>query len=324
VTTSRPGKVRRTEFASSDPAELREVIDRGFGSRLQLAVPRRSDWRATVNQLDAGYFTCTDTRLPADLTFTNDGHDDGFVIDTLLEGSISIDRGKTVSRYRTGDTFLGTGPGAHSTVRSRNARVQAITLPQSLLTAVAATASDCPQPSWEFSSPEPVGGGARWWRDTAQLVDGLLADSEAAAAPLVIGSAARLLAATALTVFPNTAVTEPASNDRRDARPQTVRRAVAFIDEHAHEDITVADIAAAASVTTRAVQLGFRRHLDTTPLDYLRRVRLDHAHRDLLAADPAGDSVTAIAYRWGFPSPSRFAARYRQAYGVPPGHTLRT
>ena len=202
--------------------------------------------------------------------------------------------------------------------------MQAITLPQSLLTAVAATASDRPRRSWEFSSPQPVSGRAQQWRDTAQLVDGLLADSEAAAAPLILGPAARLLAATALAVFPNTAITEPASNDRRDARPQTVRRAVAFIDEHAHEDITVADIAAAASVTTRAVQLAFRRHLDTTPLDYLRRVRLDHAHHDLLTADPAQDSVTAIAYRWGFPSPSRFAARYRQAYGVPPGHTLRT
>ena len=59
-----------------------------------------------------------------------------------------------------------------------------------------------------------------------------------------------------------------------------------FIEENAHADITVADIAAAASVTVRAIQLAFRRHLDTTPLEYLRRVRLGHAHRDLLAADP--------------------------------------
>src|SRR5215467_3228609 len=102
--------VVRTEFASSDPAELRAVIDQGFGSRLQLTVPRSRAWRATLNQVDAGHFTCTDTRLPADLTFTNDGHDDGIVVDTLLEGSISIDRGKSVSRFGPGDTFLGTGP----------------------------------------------------------------------------------------------------------------------------------------------------------------------------------------------------------------------
>ncbi|MBV9205948.1 MAG: helix-turn-helix transcriptional regulator [Actinobacteria bacterium] len=287
-----------------------------------MAVPRSSDWRATVRQLDAGYFTSTDTRLPADLTFTNDGHDDGFVIDTLLEGGISIDRGKAVSRFQPGDTFVGTGPAAHCTVRSHDVRVQAITLPRALLTAVAATDPGHLGSSWEFSSFVPVSGGARRWRDTAQLVDGLLADSEAGAAPLVIGPAARLLAATALAVFPNTAVAEPTSTDRHDARPQTVRRAASFIEAHADRDITLADIAAAASVTIRAVQLAFRRHLDTTPMEYLRRVRLDRAHRQLLAADPGRETVTAIAYRWGFPSPSRFAASYRAAYGIPPSQTL--
>jgi AraC-like DNA-binding protein len=53
------------------------------------------------------------------------------------------------------------------------------------------------------------------------------------------------------------------------------------------------------------------------------RVRLDHAHRDLLAASPASTTVTAIAARWGFASPSRFSDFYRRAYGRLPGHTLR-
>lgn len=101
-----------------------------------------------------------------------------------------------------------------------------------------------------------------------------------------------------------------------------LRRTIAFIDENAHTGITTADIAGAAFVTIRAVQLAFRRHMDTTPMSYLRRVRIDHAHRDLLAADPGHKSVTAIAYRWGFSSPSRFAAAYRQAYGVTPAQTL--
>ena len=96
-----------------------------------------------------------------------------------------------------------------------------------------------------------------------------------------------------------------------------------FIEEHAEQDITIADIAAAAHVTVRAVQLAFRRHRGATPLEYLRQIRLDHAHRDLVAADPGRQTVTAIAYRWGFPSSSRFSHYYRQAYGVTPSRTLR-
>jgi AraC-like DNA-binding protein len=51
--------------------------------------------------------------------------------------------------------------------------------------------------------------------------------------------------------------------------------------------------------------------------------RAECAHRELLAADPGDESVTAVAYRWGFSSPSRFAATYREAYGVAPSCTLR-
>ena len=125
-----------------------------------------------------------------------------------------------------------------------------------------------------------------------------------------------------LVTFPNTTSADPTIEDRHDAHPTTLRRALAFIDENAHTDVTVADIADAAHVTVRAVQLAFRRHLDTTPMEYLRRVRLEHAHNELKDADPT-TTVTSVAYRWGFPSSSRFAAHYRQLYGVSPRTTLR-
>jgi AraC-like DNA-binding protein len=150
----------------------------------------------------------------------------------------------------------------------------------------------------------------------------VLASPGTASHPLVTANAARLLAATALAAFPNNALADPTSQDRNDGSPVTLRRAVAFIEEHAHEDITTADIAAAAFVTIRAVQLAFRRHLDTTPTEYLRQVRLQYAHRQLSAADPQVESVTAVAYRWGFSSASRFAAAHRKAFGVLPSRTL--
>lgn len=59
-------------------------------------------------------------------------------------------------------------------------------------------------------------------------------------------------------------------------------------------------------------------------MGYLRRVRLDHAHEDLVRADPSdGTTVTSVGYRWGFSSSSRFAQHYRAAYGIAPSDTLR-
>ena len=112
--------------------------------------------------------------------------------------------------------------------------------------------------------------------------------------------------------------------DTSGPRPELLRRAVAFIHENAHRDITLSDIASAVNVTPRSVQYTFRRHVGATPLEYLRRVRLDRAHRELEAADPAVDTVMAIAGRWGFSHAGRFSGMYKRTFGRPPSSTLRS
>ncbi|MGW2343011.1 helix-turn-helix transcriptional regulator [Streptomyces sp. NPDC001661] len=152
--------------------------------------------------------------------------------------------------------------------------------------------------------------------------DHVLADPSIATQPLIASTAAQYLAAGVLGAFPSTALASPTGTDRHDAHSATLRRAVAHIEAHAQEPLTVREIAAAAHVTVRALQYAFRRHLDTTPLGHLRRVRLAHAHDELRAADPTTETVTAIAARWGFHHTGRFAAVYRQAYGRTPFRTL--
>jgi AraC-like DNA-binding protein len=224
-----------------------------------------------------------------------------------------------------GDVFLAGQPGDAYTAEVRDADLRVSVIDPALPGQVAASAPGTMSAEVRFTGYDPVSAeaAAQLTATVAFLRDHLVANPDAASAPLVTASAARLVVAAALAAFPNTALTEPTAADRRDGSPATLRRAVAYIDEHVNEDISLADIAAHAKVTIRAVQLAFRRHLDTTPTGYLRRVRLDRAHRQLLDADPARESVTAVSYQWGFASPSRFAAYYRRAYGIPPNRTLR-
>jgi hypothetical protein len=78
----------------------------------------------------------------------------------------------------------------------------------SLLYAVAGLGRK-PSDPLRFLSPHPASPSARTqWVNVCDYADSLLADSESAS-PLVISVAARLLAATALTVFPNTATDGP-------------------------------------------------------------------------------------------------------------------
>lgn len=124
-----------------------------------------------------------------------------------------------------------------------------------------------------------------------------------------------------LTTFPNTAVSDPPAESWHDSHPEALRRAIAFIEANPDVDMTVGDIARAARVSVRSLQLAFRRHLGMTPMTYVRQVRLACARSQLLSPLP-GDTVARIAGRWGYLRPSRFAAEYHRTYGEHPSTTL--
>jgi AraC-like DNA-binding protein len=105
--------------------------------------------------------------------------------------------------------------------------------------------------------------------------------------------------------------------------PRVVRNAVEIIEQEAHLPLTVSTIAARSHASVRSLQQGFRCHLGTTPMAYLREVRLRRAHEDLLESDPSIDSVASVAYRWGFSNLGRFAAVHTARYDEPPAVTLR-
>lgn len=176
-----------------------------------------------------------------------------------------------------------------------------------------------------FTGLLPISPAAdRHWLATAAYVQSGIY-SRAFDHPLLRVAAERMVAASMLATFPNTTMTTELRTPRDPATPAVVRRAIAFIDAHAGEPVTLTDIAEAVGVVPRTLQYAFRRHHDTTPMAYLRRVRLARAHEDLTQAQPGdGMTVAQAAARWGFGRPHRFADAYRQAYGRPPGQTLRS
>lgn len=158
---------------------------------------------------------------------------------------------------------------------------------------------------------------ARRWENTFRYLEASLLDADDE--EILVAELERHALAVTLAVFPSTIEDSLSRPTQRGAAPSSVRRALAFIDENAHRPITVDDVAAAAYISTRGLQYAFRRALDSTPAEHLRRARLAGAHRDLRRSD--GSSVAAIARRWGFSHPSRFAAAYRAEYGVNPSAT---
>jgi|SRR4051794_2092233 AraC-like DNA-binding protein len=105
-------------------------------------------------------------------------------------------------------------------------------------------------------------------------------------------------------------------------RPAPVRRAIEAIQAHPEHPFTIATLAHTAGVSVRCLQAGFRRYVGTTPMAYLRSIRLARAHEDLRAADPGQTTVAQVAHRWGFVHLGRFAAAYRTQYRITPSQSL--
>lgn len=106
----------------------------------------------------------------------------------------------------------------------------------------------------------------------------------------------------------------------RNAR---LRAAVQYINDHAAEPVTIAELSEASGLSVRSVQESFRRVFDVSPLTYLRHVRLDHVRAELLELDPQLGAVGDVARRWGFAHLGRFSASYVERFGEYPKQTLR-
>lgn len=113
---------------------------------------------------------------------------------------------------------------------------------------------------------------------------------------------------------------EALRDDRRPVRSRTVKRVVDAIDAAPEQPWTLTSLAETAGVSGRRLQQGFREQMGMSPMVYLRVVRLERVHHDLVGGV---GSVTDVAFRWGFTHPGRFADAYRERFGQAPSETLR-
>jgi AraC-like DNA-binding protein len=310
-------------YATKDPGKAEEFLGRAYVAGVTLSLPREAGaFRLAVERFDCGRFQLDHMDIAARSAFRYEP-DQEYYVSTVARGSMRVVQAGVDETFLPGELAMIGRPGVPTHNRVADFRHGVVTLRAAALRVAADLDPDGEEvpifSSVRAVSPQHI----RTWLRAVNFVGTTLREDPAVAtAPLVVGSTERLLADLALVTFPSDVVAAPAPRD--DRSPATLRRAVAFIEANAERDIGIEEIAAAARVSRRAVQQSFRRHLDTTPTAYLRRVRLDAAHRQLLDAAPGeGLTVTEVAYRWGFSSPSRFTERYRAAFGTTPSTTLR-
>ena len=100
-------------------------------------------------------------------------------------------------------------------------------------------------------------------------------------------------------------------------RYRALRHAVRFV-ESKHQPLSVPELAAAAGVSQRVLELAFQETLEVSPRRYLLWNRLNGLQQDLRKARAELSSVTEIATHWGFGEFGRTAVYYKELLGESP------
>ncbi len=172
-------------------------------------------------------------------------------------------------------------------------------------------------PQLHLDSP----GGAYFLHLLGTLMEALCCAGHPLHQPLVFKQFESTLLNALLYGQPNNLPLAAGADHTRKLSPWFVKRTEEFIHAHAHEPLTVEQLAAYAEVSVRTLFAGFREYTGTSPMAYLRDVRLEQVHQALCAGHDV--SVTDVALKWGFAHLGRFSQEYRKRYGELPSTTLR-
>ena len=111
------------------------------------------------------------------------------------------------------------------------------------------------------------------------------------------------------------------STDVLNIDDQAVAESVRFIREHAYEAMTIEDVLTHVAMSRRNLERRFRRAMQRSLLDEIRRVRLDRASKLLRETDL---DMPRVAEQSGFANQVRFSTVFREQVGdTPTGYRRR-
>ena len=298
-----------------DVEEARATIGAGYCEHRLEILPARGRLHAVQTEWRVGRVRVHRLKYGVDVRIDAAPLESSVLVSTPVRGTLTVLAGGVERRYGPGHV-VAIGPDRPFGLRwEGDCELRTVQIERSVLESDghADTCGLDPLDPQHEASPRHA---ESWARLTALLEAQAM---EEGCTELVASSLESLVAASVRAHHGRTAGTA----DRRTPTPREVRTVVDYIEAHADQPVSLADMASAAHMSVRALQYSLKRHVDMTPSEFLRSVRLDRAHRDLLASDASETTVGHIAQQWGFGNLGRFSRYYMERFGRLPSQTLR-
>ena len=311
-------------FQSSNPDEVPDFVGK-------MLAPHRMDMRtptqmsAKMSRYDIGPALLVDLQYGTDVQIDPGELDSSFLVHAALQGATKIWSGNS-EFVLVPDNLHVTSPGTpmrcHLTQECRHLTMRIPrTAFEDYLTRVMNIAANRPlifYPGTEGGHELPM-----TWRNMLNHII-----SQTQLAPAIMANSrtqkqyALVLIEMLLSNYTNSYSDQIALHGN-DISPWHVRRARDIIHASLEDMISVTDLAVQVGVSVRSLQNGFRQFLGLTPVEYVRRHRLERLHSALMDND-ADASVTELMLECGIVNFGRYASYYRQQYGCRPSETLRS
>lgn len=100
--------------------------------------------------------------------------------------------------------------------------------------------------------------------------------------------------------------------------------AEAYVRRHLKGSFSLLDLSRASGTSPSTLLRLFNAHHGVSPMQYVKRMRLEAVRQSLLAANPLTVTIGRVASAYGFRQMGQFSAHYRNAFGELPSETLRS
>jgi len=307
----------RFQVAGTDVDQAVAVFEAGYGADVAVRLGEQP-FAYGHTALGDATMTLRTTRFHASVRGTADAEDE-YVVAWTRHGVGTVDVGRTDVGVETGRPWLFPDDGRFA-YELDDVEMSLVHLDRRFVQGLADELAVGPEGGLRLDhTVRPREAVLSRWRSTVSEVARALHETAAPSALLRL-ELARVTGLALLTTFTGGPV-DPAGGLLAH---RAVRAAAEHLRENAHLPVGTDAAAAAAGLSVRGLQQAFRRTLGVTPTQYLRGVRLERVHAELLAATPAdGTLVSDVARRWGFAHLGRFAGTYQQRWGEHPVDTLR-
>jgi AraC-like DNA-binding protein len=115
----------------------------------------------------------------------------------------------------------------------------------------------------------------------------------------------------------------PEETPRLSKARQLIRIAEDYANGNPEDGLRMVDLCNVTGVSERTLQYAFKACLGTSPINYLKRMRLQRVRRQLKMADPKKMTVSAIACQMGFWHFGEFSKAYKTQFNESPSTTLK-